>query len=434
MATVNIANRTWKTTNQNNATNITTNGSSVKFHMTTASAIRCAKAYVEINASDYKTVTLKYSSGTSDGITALYFGVFNNTDAEYYWTTQYANGITDRSLSVIKDSVTDKDGIAEIQTGSSGTITINIPSGTTGTKYVGFLFLGNTHNTVYSTQRTVNITSLTATERGYTLTYNANGGSGAPSSVSNVTSTTISSIIPTRSGYDFLGWSTSSTTTSVSYVAGNTISLSSNTTLYAVWRKFYTVTYYANGGSDAPSSSKKINGQTLILTTASPTPPGNTSVTHEITLNANGGTCGQDMITVTNPTTYKFVNWNTRSDGSGTTYQAGGSYTGNSDLTLYAQYKPTTTSNSVTLPTPFRNNYDFLGWSADEYSTSGITGTYTPTGDITLYAIWKIRGQVYICDKLEGFSPYKVLIYDGSGWNQYVPYIYTYSGWEVYSG
>ena len=140
------------------------------------------------------------------------------------------------------------------------------------------------------------------------------------------------------------------------------------------------------------------------------------------------------MLTANHTVTYKFTNWNTQPNGSGTTYQPGGSYTSNSNITLYAQYTTTTTYNSITLPTPTRDNYDFLGWSIDEYDLSGITGVYTPTEDVTLYAIWKIRGQVYICDKQNGYSPYKVLIYDGSGWNQYVPYIYTHSGWELYSG
>ncbi|MBQ2694385.1 MAG: InlB B-repeat-containing protein [Clostridia bacterium] len=49
--------------------------------------------------------------------------------------------------------------------------------------------------------------------------------------------TTISTSKPTRSGYTFVGWSTSSSTNSVQYYAGSTISISSNTTLYAVWSK-----------------------------------------------------------------------------------------------------------------------------------------------------------------------------------------------------
>jgi len=77
-------------------------------------------------------------------------------------------------------------------------------------------------------------------ETTYTLTYNDNGGSGAPSNQSNTNKTgsatfTISSTTPTRSGYEFKGWSTSSSATSASYSAGGSITINSNMTLYAVW-------------------------------------------------------------------------------------------------------------------------------------------------------------------------------------------------------
>lgn len=71
----------------------------------------------------------------------------------------------------------------------------------------------------------------------YTVSYNANGGSGAPSSQTKThgTALTLSSVKPTRSGYSFLGWSTSSTASSASYSAGSTFTTNANTTLYAVW-------------------------------------------------------------------------------------------------------------------------------------------------------------------------------------------------------
>ena len=72
----------------------------------------------------------------------------------------------------------------------------------------------------------------------HTITYNANGGSGAPSTQNvYVGSNTLSTTEPTRSGYQFLGWATSSSATSAEYQPGNTISVgSSNITLYAVWK------------------------------------------------------------------------------------------------------------------------------------------------------------------------------------------------------
>ena len=99
------------------------------------------------------------------------------------------------------------------------------------------------------------------------LNYNANGGSGAPSSqsdsiyassASGSKTFTISSTKPTRSGYEFQGWSTSSGSSSASYQPGSTISVSygSSVTLYAVWKQTYTSTlnFNANGGTGAPSA------------------------------------------------------------------------------------------------------------------------------------------------------------------------------------
>ena len=83
----------------------------------------------------------------------------------------------------------------------------------------------------------------------YTITYNANGGSGAPTSQSytydpnNDTVFYLSSTIPSRSGYTFLGWSRSSTATSATYSAGQRWGTNdaNNYTLYAVWKKTVTV-------------------------------------------------------------------------------------------------------------------------------------------------------------------------------------------------
>lgn len=94
-----------------------------------------------------------------------------------------------------------------------------------------------------------NIGNVTATAlwnaNVYTIQYNANGGSGAPGNSSKTydTAMTIPSTEPTRDGYDFLGWSTSSTATSATYTAGSSLSTDLSTThgatvvLYAVWRE-----------------------------------------------------------------------------------------------------------------------------------------------------------------------------------------------------
>ena len=78
----------------------------------------------------------------------------------------------------------------------------------------------------------------------YTLIYDANGGtmSSDPSSVLVTSNTTcpfiVTSVVPTREGYTFLGWSTERSATAATYVAGDTITLTAaalNSTLFAIW-------------------------------------------------------------------------------------------------------------------------------------------------------------------------------------------------------
>ena len=86
------------------------------------------------------------------------------------------------------------------------------------------------------------MTSTTTYTYQYTIKYNANGGSGAPSDTTSTASSasksiTLSSTKPTRSGYTFLGWSTSSSATSATYSSGGSYSFDYGTTqLYAVWK------------------------------------------------------------------------------------------------------------------------------------------------------------------------------------------------------
>ena len=76
----------------------------------------------------------------------------------------------------------------------------------------------------------------------YTISYNANGGSGAPKSQTKTygKNLTLSSTKPTRTNYNFEGWSTSSTATSATYRAGESYTDNEAATLYAVWTLAYT--------------------------------------------------------------------------------------------------------------------------------------------------------------------------------------------------
>lgn len=75
----------------------------------------------------------------------------------------------------------------------------------------------------------------------YSITYNANGGTGAPGAqTKNYGSTlTLSSVEPTRTNYNFLGWSTNKSATSATYSAGGSYTANAAATLYAVWKLAY---------------------------------------------------------------------------------------------------------------------------------------------------------------------------------------------------
>ena len=72
----------------------------------------------------------------------------------------------------------------------------------------------------------------------YTIKYDANGGTGAPNSQTKYygVNLTLSNERPKRSGYEFIGWSTSSTATSSTYDSGSSYSSNKAVTLYAVWK------------------------------------------------------------------------------------------------------------------------------------------------------------------------------------------------------
>lgn len=104
----------------------------------------------------------------------------------------------------------------------------------------------------------------------YTVTYNANGGTGAPSSQTEHkgTALTLSSTIPTREGYVFIGWGTSADATSVKYFAGDSYTANAAITLYAIWG--YAVTYYRTDGTEYLTSSVNLNGTLRITSTVPP--------------------------------------------------------------------------------------------------------------------------------------------------------------------
>jgi len=271
----------------------------------------------------------------------------------------------------------------------------------------------------------------------YTVTYVANGGSGAPAAQAKIEGEdlTLSSTVPTYTGRTFKGWGTSATDTTVDYAAGGTYSTDGNITLYAIWElNEYTISYNRNGytvasGFPSPSTQTKTYGTALTLSSSKPVLDPTQLTAYTVTLNANGGTCTSSSLTAARTKTNTFTSWNTKADGTGVNYNVGASYTAESNATLYIKADSSTVTNNVDLPTATKTGYKFLGWATSPTAIGGTTGSYTPTGNVTLYAIWEAQGLVYI-DNGTTLEPYSIWIDNGTSWDQYMAYVDNGTSWD----
>ena len=73
----------------------------------------------------------------------------------------------------------------------------------------------------------------------YTITYDANGGVGAPGSQQKPQGEAVglSGIAPTREGYTFQGWATDKNADVAEYAPGDTYDIDGNVILYALWKQ-----------------------------------------------------------------------------------------------------------------------------------------------------------------------------------------------------
>ena len=252
----------------------------------------------------------------------------------------------------------------------------------------------------------------------HTVRYDANAKNdtsvkGIPASQSKTANVDIklSSDVPTRNGYTFLGWNTQADGKGTAYAAGAIYKNDQNggtVTLYAQWTPWKHVLHYnknvptsstSQTVSNMPVDQTKTFGQFMAISNLVPTRKG-----------------------------YTFAGWYTQSNGTGTKYNPGSNYAADQNggtVNLYAKWTPWTynikydqnvksTSSSKTVTdmpaaqtktqeidvtlssmTPKRNGYIFAGWSTSangsvEYKPgSRFTKDLDSNGaSITLYAVW----------------------------------------------
>jgi uncharacterized repeat protein (TIGR02543 family) len=246
----------------------------------------------------------------------------------------------------------------------------------------------------------------------FTVTYNGNGNNGGSAPVDSnspyYTGATVTVLGNTgglsKNNYTFIGWNTNSAATTAQYVAGNTFTILSNTTLYAIYQENpkYSVTYNGNGntGGSIPTDSTLYYQNATVNVAANP-----------------GGLVKTNNI---------FKGWATSSTATTPTYTVSGSTVtppsflmGMANVTLWAVWveeikysvtyngngntggAPPTDANSpyiagstVTVQgrnTLVKTGYVFLGWSTNSSATSPqyTQGqTFNIGQNMTFYAVW----------------------------------------------
>lgn len=168
---------------------------------------------------------------------------------------------------------------------------------------------------------------------------------------------------------------------------GGTMSVGVTVTIPALYK--YTIIYHGNpssGADNVPENSYKYYGKSVTLSTTKPTRTG-----------------------------HVFQNWNTKSDGSGTAYASGATYSANATTTLYAIWKANTYTvtynanggtgapsnqtktygKTLTLSSvkPTRTNYIFKGWATSSTATTAtyaVGASYTSNANLNLFAVWEL--------------------------------------------
>ncbi|HEY5303657.1 MAG TPA: InlB B-repeat-containing protein [Acidimicrobiales bacterium] len=162
------------------------------------------------------------------------------------------------------------------------------------------------------------------------VTFNANGGTGAMKTEHDNTPSALAANSFTRTGYTFTTWNTAANGSGVNYLNTETYSFRVSVTLYARWKiakpKANTVVFSANGGRGTMASERHAAPKAL---------------SHNRFRRAG----------------YIFARWNTAANGSGASYANGAMYPFTTSTTLFAQWHlapvPKPPVNAVVTVGPF---------------------------------------------------------------------------------
>jgi len=309
------------------------------------------------------------------------------------------------------------------------TVTLPTPTRT------GYTFIGWTGEGITTPQPNVTIPKGSTGDKRYienwelteyNITMDLNGGSGQEKVVYTMTDEDFELPTPTRHGYEFVGWTGEGITTpqtSVIIPKGST----GNRTYTANWEIItYNIFLYKGDGSEAETIHYTVETPDFALQ-----PPTRTGYEFLGWQRLDGYAPGEKQMNVTIPkgTTgdrtytgcWQAIEYTITLDTSG----------GNAlDAISYA-----VTSSPITLPTPVRTGYTFLGWTGEGITTPQ-TSVIIPkgsTGDKAYTANWQVIEYTITLDTNGGpnVSPIKYTVEDSFT----LPYPlrpgYEFAGWTL---
>ena len=312
---------------------------------------------------DY-TVTSSATSVTVSGTIQLqYYGTYKSSS---YVSLGAMGKISSDNVSFSTDTVSpDASKSTWTNVGNSKSFTFSNPKNESAyvkTYYVscGYIIIGAEHYNTFS----VSVPALTS----YNVTYNANGGSGAPATQKKYygKTLTLSSVKPTKTGYSFWHWNTTASNSGTTYNSGASYTSNAGATLYAIWNP---IIYYNGNGVSLSGFSNQVKTY------------GNSTNVYSSTPVRDG---------------YRFVEWNTSADGTGTKYMPSGSISSgmNTTMTLYAIWQTMPANPKITSMSAIRCDengvekdeggycYVTVDWEIDATSEAYPSNSGTVTGTI----------------------------------------------------
>lgn len=427
------------------ASNLTVEGSSSRVKFSNGASFNdsmtWSKACIAVsNIQLYRSFTLNTTQITGgSGIWSCYFGIFSNYSYSKYSSSAANNGASG-VLAWTKLSTSS----------GSRTYTVNVPSGASGTAYVGFCFYDNsTNSSMCDNACRIFFGSIVGTEGNYTVVLNTSAGisSISPAASNSVAPGGSLSIDATvSSGYAWNRWTgNTSYLTSAATVKANTVQANTNNislTATATGNTYYV--QYNKNGSYVGKTDEDVKGTMSNSTCVYGTAKNLTAIAYSLT-------------------GYSFNGWNTKSDGTGTNYADKASVstlttTSGATVHLYAKWKANTytieynanggsgtmpnathtydSTKSLTKNTFTKENYMFMGWSTSsngdvEYTDEESVKNLATSGTITLYAVWMHKGTIRIMVSGE-YKMAQVYVYSG-GWKLTQPQCYS-NGWKLCGG